>query len=214
MISPEKVYKKVKLSKLYIHKPPISPKILFSLSFSLNFYILTEKMASATNPETAKPTPASVDMANPEELKKVFDQFDSNGDGKISVVELGGVFKAMGTSYTETELNRVLEEVDTDRDGYINVDEFSTLCRSSSSASEIRDAFDLYDQDKNGLISAAELHQVLNRLGMSCSVEDCSRMIGPVDADGDGNVNFQEFQKMMTSSSLINSNNGSAAPST
>ncbi|KAJ4916089.1 putative calcium-binding protein CML27 [Raphanus sativus] len=172
-------------------------------------------MASA-HPETAKPTPPAptvVDMANPEELKKVFDQFDSNGDGKISVTELGGVFKAMGTSYTETELNRVLEEVDTDRDGFINVDEFSALCRSSSSASEIRDAFDLYDEDKNGLISAAELHKVLNRLGMSCSVEDCARMIGPVDADGDGNVNFEEFQKMMTSSSLANnsSNNGSAA---
>ncbi|CAN8292683.1 unnamed protein product [Cochlearia groenlandica] len=162
--------------------------------------------------ETAKLTHAeSVDMANPEELKKVFDQFDSNGDGKISVHELGGVFKAMGTSYTETELNRVLEEVDTDRDGFINIDEFSALCRSSSSASEIRDAFDLYDHDKNGLISAAELHQVLNSLGMSCSVDDCTKMIGPVDADGDGNVNFEEFQKMMTSSSsLINNNGGSA----
>ncbi|KAF3608452.1 hypothetical protein DY000_02045702 [Brassica cretica] len=45
---------------------------------------------------------------------------------------------------------------------------------------------------------------------MSCSVEDCTKMIGPVDADGDGNVNFEEFQKMMTSSSLANSNNGSA----
>ncbi|KAJ0247854.1 calcium-binding protein CML27 [Hirschfeldia incana] len=168
---------------------------------------------SSANPETAKATPAaSVDIANPEELKKVFDQFDSNGDGKISVSELGGVFKAMGTSYTETELNRLLEDVDADRDGFINVDEFYTLCRSSSTASEIRDAFDLYDQDKNGLISAPELHQVLNRLGMSSSVEECSRMIGPVDADGDGNVNFEEFQKMMTSSSLVGSNKGSTAP--
>ncbi|WZZ10983.1 hypothetical protein YC2023_096904 [Brassica napus] len=166
---------------------------------------------ASTNHETAKATPSSVDIANPEELKKVFDQFDSNGDGKISVAELGGVLKAMGTSYTETELNRVLEDIDADRDGYINVDEFSTLCRSSSTASEIRDAFDLYDQDKNGLISASELHQVLNRLGMSCSAEECTRMIGPVDADGDGNVNFEEFQKMMTSSSLTNSNNGSTA---
>nr|VDD56251.1 unnamed protein product [Brassica oleracea] len=167
---------------------------------------------ASTNHETAKATPASVDIANPEELKKVFDQFDSNGDGKISVGELGGVFKAMGTSYTESELNRALEDVDTDRDGFINVDEFSALCRSSSTVSEIRDAFDLYDQDKNGLISASELRQVLNRLRMSCSVEECARMIGPVDADGDGNVNFEEFQKMMTSSSLTNSNNGSAAP--
>ncbi|XP_010537496.1 PREDICTED: probable calcium-binding protein CML27 [Tarenaya hassleriana] len=168
-----------------------------------------------TDTETATVTKPSPPVST-EELKKVFDQFDANGDGKISAVELGNVMKAMGTPYTEAELQRVMEDVDVDRDGFINLDEFSALCRSSSSASEaaaeLRDAFDLYDADRNGLISAAELHLVLNRLGMSCSVDDCVRMIGPVDSDGDGNVNFDEFQKMMTSSSLIagNGNAGSA----
>lgn len=162
---------------------------------------------ATVNPETAtKSTTQTTDL----ELKKVFDQFDSNGDGKISVSELNNVFKSMGTSYTEAELNRVLDEIDIDRDGYINLDEFSTICRSSSSAAEIREAFDLYDQDKNGLISSSEIHQVLNRLGMSCSVEDCVRMIGHVDSDGDGNVNFEEFQKMMASPDLLK-NQGSSA---
>jgi calcium-binding protein CML len=31
-----------------------------------------------------------------------------------------------------------------------------------------------------------------------CSVEDCRRMIGGVDADGDGFVCFDEFTRMMT----------------
>ncbi|CAA0333229.1 unnamed protein product [Arabidopsis thaliana] len=68
---------------------------------------------------------------------------------------------------------------------------------------QIREAFDLYDQNKNGLISSSEIHKVLNRLGMTCSVEDCVRMIGHVDTDGDGNVNFEEFQKMMSSPELV-----------
>lgn len=160
-------------------------------------------MASA-NPQSTT-TPAT-DL----ELKKVFDQFDANGDGKISVSELGNVFKSMGTSYTEAELNRVLDDIDIDRDGYINLEEFGAICRSSSSAAEIREAFDLYDQNKDGLISSAEIHKVLNRLGMTCSLEDCVRMIGHVDSDGDGNVNFEEFQKMMSSPELLNSK-GSAA---
>ncbi|KFK41806.1 hypothetical protein AALP_AA2G174300 [Arabis alpina] len=153
-----------------------------------------------------EPTTKTTDL----ELKKVFDQFDSNGDGKISVSELNNVFKSMGTSYTEEELNRVLDEIDIDRDGYINLEEFSAICKSSSSAAEIREAFDLYDQNKNGLISSAEIHKVLNRLGMTCSVEDCVRMIGHVDSDGDGNVNFEEFQKMMASPELMK-NQGSSA---
>ncbi|KAK8627845.1 hypothetical protein V6N13_135443 [Hibiscus sabdariffa] len=110
----------------------------------------------------------------------------------------------MGSSYSEDELKRVLEDIDTDKDGFIDLSEFSALCRSSSdevtAALELRDAFDLYDQDKNGLISTKELHLVLNRLGMKCSVDDCARMIKSVDSDGDGNVNFEEFQKMMSAS--------------
>ena len=155
-------------------------------------------MASA-NPESTN-KPSSTDM----DLKKVFNQFDANGDGKISVSELGNVFKSMGTSYTEAELNQVLDDIDIDRDGFINMEEFAAICRSSSSATEVREAFDLYDQNKNGLISSSEIHKVLNRLGMTCSVEDCVRMIGRVDTDGDGNVNFEEFKKMMSSPELLN----------
>ncbi|XVF12210.1 hypothetical protein REPUB_Repub08aG0095300 [Reevesia pubescens] len=158
-------------------------------------------------PNTPKET-SSVCPENMDQLQKVFNQFDANKDGKISVLELGDVLKAMGSSYTKEELERVMDDIDTDKDGFINLSEFYSLCRSSSdavaAASELRDAFDLYDKDKNGLISANELHLVLNRLGMTCSVGDCVRMIKSVDSDGDGNVNFEEFQKMMK-----NNDNGS-----
>lgn len=156
---------------------------------------------------SATPTQKS-SKVNQEELQKVFNQFDANRDGKISVTELRDVLKSMGSSITEEELKRVLEDIDTNKDGFINLSEFSSLCRSSSdevtAALELRDAFDLYDQDKNGLISTSELHLVLNQLGMKCSVDDCARMIKSVDSDGDGNVNFEEFQKMMSASLATN----------
>ncbi|KAB5524674.1 hypothetical protein DKX38_022423 [Salix brachista] len=77
----------------------------------------------------------------------------------------------MGTTYTREELLRVMEEVDTDKDGHID--------------------------NGDGMISATELHQVLNRLGMKCKVDECLQMIKNVDSDGDGCVSFEEFQKMM-----------------
>ncbi|KAG8639804.1 probable calcium-binding protein CML26 [Manihot esculenta] len=166
------------------------------LSLNPNHSFLTGPTTMASKP-TSSSTLYFQDM---DELHKVFNQFDSNGDGKISVAELGNVLKSMGSSYTTVELERVMDEVDTDKDGFINLQEFAQLCRSSSGAaadSELKEAFDLYDQNKNGQISSAELHQVLNRLGMQCSKEDCERMIGSVDSDGDGCVNFEEFQKMM-----------------
>ncbi|WP_171526369.1 EF-hand domain-containing protein, partial [Acinetobacter indicus] len=127
-----------------------------------------------------------------EEVKKVFNKFDANGDGMISVTEPADVLKALGSYTSMEEVSCMMEEIDTDKDGFINLEEFSNFCKGSSSlggdggVQELRDAFELYDQDKNGLISASELHLVLNRLGECCSVQDCFRMIKSFDSVGDG----------------------------
>ena len=64
---------------------------------------------------------------------------------------------------------------------------------------ELRDTFAVFDADGDGRISAEELLAVLASLGDDrCSVEDCRRMIGGVDVDGDGFVCFNEFARMMT----------------
>ncbi|KAJ9540258.1 hypothetical protein OSB04_026764 [Centaurea solstitialis] len=99
-----------------------------------------------------------------------------------------------------------MADIDTDSDGFISLEEFAGFCKGSSGGGdgddggmkELRDAFELYDLNKNGLISAKELHQILSQLGEKCSVEDCANMIKPVDSDGDGYVNFVEFKKMMS----------------
>ncbi|CAN6357568.1 unnamed protein product [Urochloa humidicola] len=64
---------------------------------------------------------------------------------------------------------------------------------------ELKETFAVFDADGDGRISAEELLAVLASLGDDrCSVEDCRRMIGGVDVDGDGFVCFNEFARMMT----------------
>lgn len=144
-----------------------------------------------------------------DEVQKIFNKFDTNRDGRISCDELRHVLRALGSETSSDEVKRIMSEIDKDGDGYIDVNEFAEFhsgsdgdhCDSEAGAAgdkELKDAFDLYDLDKNGLISASELHAVLKRLGEKCSLSDCSRMIRSVDADGDGSVNFKEFKKMMT----------------
>ncbi|KAL9229210.1 hypothetical protein vseg_004699 [Gypsophila vaccaria] len=144
------------------------------------------------------------------EVKKVFNRFDTNSDGKISAEELSGVLSALGSDTSPAELLRMMDEMDSDKDGVVTLDEFADFCSrkvddDESGARELHDAFEMYDQDNNGLISAAELHLVLSRLGEKCSVEDCTMMIQSVDADGDGNVSFDEFRQMMTTKSSSSS---------
>ncbi|PON81402.1 Parvalbumin [Trema orientale] len=146
-----------------------------------------------------------------DDVRKVFNKFDSNGDGRISCDELRGMLLALGSKTSTEEVKRIMAEIDKDGDGYIDLKEFAEFhsgseadqCGGAGAAAgagnkELKDAFDLYDLDKNGLISASELHAVMKRLGEKCSLSDCSRMIRSVDADGDGSVNFEEFKKMMT----------------
>ncbi|KAL3839018.1 hypothetical protein ACJIZ3_023609 [Penstemon smallii] len=153
----------------------------------------------------------SIYLQNTEEVKKVFECFDTNGDGKISADELGGVLKALGSDTSPDEVARMMEEIDTDKDGHVNLQEFAAFCSGegdpySSAEKELQEAFELYDQDHNGKISAVELHQILKRLGERCSVEDCAGMIKSVDSNGDGYVSFDEFKKMMTNNNNNNSN--------
>lgn len=154
------------------------------------------------------PTDSNQTLPSPptDEIEKVFKRFDSNGDGKISSSELCDVLSALGSSPSPDDLRRMMSELDSDGDGFIDLKEFVDFHCGGSGGSgggqdhgdgDLKEAFELYDQDRNGLISASELHSVLKKLGEKCSLKDCSRMISSVDSDGDGNVNFEEFKKMM-----------------
>jgi len=111
------------------------------------------------------------------------------------------MLSTLGSKTTSDEVKRMMEHIDQNGDGYIDLKEFADFhCNDAAAAErddELRDAFDLYDLDKDGVISPKELHIVLNKLGEKCSLSDCQRMISNVDADGDGKVNFEEFKKMM-----------------
>ncbi len=50
---------------------------------------------------------------------------------------------------------------------------------------------DLFFQDGNGFISAAELRHVMTNLGEKLTDEEVDEMIREADIDGDGQVNYE-----------------------
>lgn len=62
-----------------------------------------------------------------ETAKAVFAEFDDDGSGSISTVELALVFRKMGSNPTEEELNELVNEIDEDGSGLIEFDEFLIL---------------------------------------------------------------------------------------
>ncbi|PWA72448.1 EF-hand domain pair [Artemisia annua] len=151
----------------------------------------------------------AMDVSN--QLKQVFKFFDIDGDGKISQVELTNVLLTFGQekSMATKEAQGILKEVDFNGDGFIDLDEFMTIMDGSKPVfacskedngdDDLRNAFMVFDSDKNGLISAKELQSVLTSLGCSNSkLGQCRKMIKGVDKDGDGFVDFDEFKSMMS----------------
>ncbi|KAF8024448.1 hypothetical protein BT93_F1583 [Corymbia citriodora subsp. variegata] len=95
-----------------------------------------------------------------------------------------------------------MSKIDKDGDGFIYLNEFAELILYGSGgrkcgAKKLKDTFDLHNLDGNGVISVSELHMALKKLGQKCSLRDCRKMIILVHWDGDGNVKFEEFEKMM-----------------
>lgn len=63
---------------------------------------------------------------------------------------------------------------------------------------QILDAFRTFDLDKNNYVGAAELRHILTNIGETVRDEEVDEMIKMVDKDGDGQVCFEEFYKMVT----------------
>ncbi|XP_029626430.1 calcium-binding protein 1-like [Salmo trutta] len=84
----------------------------------LDFEDFVELMGPKMLAETA-------DMIGVKELRDAFKEFDTNGDGQISVMELREAMKKlMGEQLTNREIDEILRDVDLNRDGRVNFEEF------------------------------------------------------------------------------------------
>ncbi|KAK7362643.1 hypothetical protein VNO77_04761 [Canavalia gladiata] len=139
---------------------------------------------------------------NVDEMKQVFDKFDSNKDGKISQQEYKATMRALGMENSVHEVPHIFKVVDLDGDGFINFKEFMEAQNKGGGirTMDIQIAFRTFDKNGDGKISAEEIKEMLWRLGERCSIDDCRRMVRAVDTDGDGMVDMDEFMTMMTQS--------------
>ena len=68
-----------------------------------------------------------VDETEMQEFKDAFTIFDKNGDGTITITELGAAMRSLGSDPTESELQDVINEVDADGNGSLDFAEFVNM---------------------------------------------------------------------------------------
>ena len=133
-----------------------------------------------------------------EELKKFFKKLDKNGDGRLTYLELKeGFEKIIGDKFTtEMEMYQIMSLVDQDKDGYIEYEEFLrvTLNRNTLISEEnLKNAFNMFDNNKDGKLSAEELRTILG----TSDNEYINEIIQQIDQNDDGYISFKEFSDLM-----------------
>jgi len=135
------------------------------------------------------------------EFKEAFSLFDKDGDGQITVKELGTVMQSLGLNPSESELQDMLNEVDADNSGAIDFNEFLVMMARKGTGSdpekELREAFKVFDRDGTGTISKDELRHVMKSLGENLTEEEIDEMLKMADKDGDGTIDYNEFAEIM-----------------
>lgn len=133
-------------------------------------------------------------------LQQVFTQLDSNKDGKLQYDELlVGYTDFFGAELAQGEVDRIFELVDVDKNGEIEFSEFVTATVSRDKLlqdEKLRQAFRVYDKDDSGSISCDEIKETLG-VGKRISEAAWNEIVKEVDANGDGEVSFEEFKEMM-----------------
>ena len=68
---------------------------------------------------------------------------------------------------------------------------------SEDKINEFKEAFNLFDRDKDGFITTRELGEIMKNLGQTPTEAELQDMINEVDIDGNGIIDFKEFLGIM-----------------
>ncbi|KMZ58691.1 Calcium-binding protein CML42 [Zostera marina] len=156
-------------------------------------------------------------------LRRIFDLFDSNKNGELTVLEISQALNRLGLEANESEISSVVSDyfkpdrICMDFDDFLKFhqsigdDLFGEPLDEVEEDSEcidedLRQAFMVFDENNDGFISALELQKVLDKLGMTEEGAEEGRvesMICSVDRNQDGKVDLIEFKQMMRSISTV-----------
>lgn len=148
------------------------------------------------------------DRQKRDQLAEAFRKADKNGDGRLSVEEIHGIYSAHGVDVTREEVQKIVDAADKDGTGLLTEKEFVYSQAVGDAMEDVNNeatkpkpdtsrqaeiAFRLYDKDKDGYITKNEME----KLSKNLSKEQIDKVFARFDADGDGKLSYAEFRKMM-----------------
>lgn len=138
-------------------------------------------------------------------LEELFESLDKNADGQLQKNELIDGYAELydDKEFAIKEVERIFQNVDVNHNGAIDFSEFLMANMQKQNIMHkdmLKAAFSEFDTDGNGVITLDELENVFQLPSSSNrehQKEDVIKLFNAVDTNHDGNVDFDEFLKMM-----------------
>ncbi|KAK6018169.1 Myosin-2 essential light chain family protein [Ostertagia ostertagi] len=131
------------------------------------------------------------------DCREVFCYFDSRGDEKISVQQVGDVLRALGQNPTEAEIGRCCAAYE--KEARLSFEDFVPIFQSISKNRPFHICAQPNGGRGNGLINVAELRHLLTTLGERLTDEEVDQLLAGHN-DSHGNVNIADFVRNVMNS--------------
>lgn len=144
------------------------------------------------------------------QLKEIFDRFDMDKDGSLTLLELAALLRSLGLKPTGDQIHSISTSMDANGNGSIEFDELVELMLSEMNEQvvfnqdQLMKVFKAFDRDGNGVISAAELAGQMAKMGQPLTYHELTEMMQEADVNSDGVISFNEFAHIMAKSAVHN----------
>ncbi|KAG5451034.1 Myosin-2 essential light chain [Clonorchis sinensis] len=137
-----------------------------------------------------------------QEARDVFSLFDSVGDEKILVKDIGEVVRALGLNPTESDIRKFNNRSDPGEritfEMFVPIYQALAKEQKDINPEEFIEGFRVFDKESNGFISAAELRHLLTALGERLREDEVDQLLAGME-NSQGLVPYEAFVQRILS---------------
>ena len=135
------------------------------------------------------------------ECKIVFDMFDKDKDGLISINKLGDIMRILGAAPSKIELDNLIYNLESNNNNLISFDNFLILLKNKlenqDSEEDIINEFRKLDKNGNGKITESDLRNLMSKYENPLSNEEIEEIIQEANVDSNGEIDYVNFTKIL-----------------
>eukprot|EP01089_Gocevia_fonbrunei_P014633 TRINITY_DN4050_c0_g1_i1.p1 TRINITY_DN4050_c0_g1~~TRINITY_DN4050_c0_g1_i1.p1 ORF type:complete len:459 (-),score=79.50 TRINITY_DN4050_c0_g1_i1:236-1612(-) len=129
---------------------------------------------------------------NAKQLRKLFDDIDTTGNGRVTLIETRGHLKKVGFHATRNQAEAFIRQADTENKGYLDFNSFSQFILHKRQST--REIFDAIDVSGDGRICHYEVMEALHGHGLPVAEDVIHVIMDKIDQSGDKQIDFVEFE--------------------